>query len=111
MKKKKKMKKIEIFNRILPEFKNKINPDPVKKKLEITYLTSLITLCFPNTLTKPDNSIAQQDAPEFLRKLNILDYIKELQFYLGLEYYDNDNNFLKQRTNNSNNQDIEVNVF
>ena len=107
--KKIKKEKIVIFNNILPELKTKINPD--LKILNGDYLKSLIEICFPNTEKKPNNSIDQQDAPEFLRKLNVLDYIQELQFYLGIEYYDNDNKFLKQRTNDRNKQDIEYNVF
>jgi len=93
----------ELIKKILPEFKKIISPE--NKISEGNFLKNVIEICFPNSST------SQQDAPEFLRKLNFLDYIPELQFYLGIEYYDNSNKFLKQRTNDNNNQDIEINVF
>lgn len=101
--KKEKQEKLLILEKHLPLLQKILNP--VKQISDNDILLEITKSCFPT------NPTSQQDAPEFLRKINFLDYIPELQFYTGVEFYDKNNTFLKQMTNDLNTQEITVNVF
>ena len=89
------IKDLEIFEKNSDIFINKLYPED--NIANINFLDDILKLCF-------NNHKKQQDATEFFENLKLFSFLKELQFYLGYEYYDNKETktFLKRRTDDSN---------
>jgi len=77
---------------------------PTKNRANKNFLDDILKLCFIDTDKEQDVYKKQQDSTEFFENLKIFSFLKELQFNLGYEYYDNKEtkNFLKRQTDSSN---------